>query len=133
MLVVVQEAGARDALVADLRLAGFWRLDLVEALPAALEASREAAGSAAPYRMLLLDLEAAGSPGQEPMAVVRHLEPQLDAFGSLPMALVTRLPEPMLEFLARPGCEAVARQDPMPGRWTGALDRLAGVSLNCPG
>lgn len=131
MLVVAQEAGARDALVADLRLAGFWRLDLVEALPAALEASREAAASAAPYRMLLLDLEAARSLGQEPMGVVRQLEPQLDAFGSLPMALVTQLPEPLLEFLARPGCEAVARQDPLPGRWIDTLDRLAGVS--CPG
>jgi hypothetical protein len=131
MLVVAQEAGARDALVADLRLAGFWRLDLVEALPVALEASREAAASAAPYRMLLLDLEAARSLGQEPMGVVRQLEPQLDAFGSLPMALVTRLPEPLLEFLARPGCEAVARQDPLPGRWIDTLDRLAGVS--CPG
>jgi len=64
------------------------------------------------------------------MGVIRQLEPQLDAFGSLPMALVTRMPEPMLEFLARPRCEAVARQDSTSGRWTGTLDRLAGLS--CP-
>jgi CheY-like chemotaxis protein len=125
LLLVAQEGEDRAGLVRSLRTAGYWRVDLAADLAAAVAAHGQA--GAAPFRLLVVDLEAGRRSGLEALGAVRQLEPQLGAFGALPVAFATRLPDPMLELVAGPGREAAAREDPDPGRWTAVLDRLMGL------
>jgi CheY-like chemotaxis protein len=125
LLLVAQDGEDRAGLVRSLQAAGYWRMDLAGDLPEAAAAHGQA--GAAGFRLLVVDLEAGRRSGLEALGAVRQLEPQLEAFGALPVAFATRAPDPMLELVARPGREAVAREDPDPGRWTGALDRLMGL------
>jgi len=122
LLLVSPPGTDRDRIALRLEGAGYRRfafaLDLFEA-----HACWKAAGDA-PLRMLLVDLEPSRTDGLEPMGAVRHLEPLLRSFGELPVAFVTRLPDPMLELMGHPSFGALAQEEGQGRSWGIVLDGL---------
>jgi CheY-like chemotaxis protein len=122
ILLVSRDVADQASVVQRLRAAGYWRLEAKSDLLAALDLVGQ--GGPAPVRLLLVDLEADRRAGLEAVGAVRQLESLLRPFGDLPVAFVTRHPDPMLELLDRPGVGTLAREDPDPARPAAVLDRL---------
>jgi CheY-like chemotaxis protein len=101
---------------------GFWRLDSVPGLFEA-HAAWKAAGPS-PFRLLLVDLEPSRADGLEPMGAVRHLEPLLRSFGEIPVAFVTRAPDPLMELMGRPGFAALSQDQASGPGWADVLSKL---------
>lgn len=122
-VLLVSPAGEdRARITRRLESEGYWCLETVSDL---FEAhTRIKAEGATPIQLLMVDLEPSRAEGLEPVGAVRHLEPLLKAFGSLPVAFVTRLKDPMLELLERPGFGAVALAATDGPSWAGVLDGL---------
>jgi len=124
VLLAAPEGEEQSSALHLLQAAGFWRVERVADLPAALETCARAVP---PIRLLLVDL-ATGKEGLEAVQAVRRLESQLDAFGALPLAYLTQAPDPLLELLGRPATGTVAREGMDPATWAAVLDRLLGLS-----
>jgi len=124
ILVLAEPGEDQAAVFRHLQANGYWRLEAAD--PAeALAAFTSAAGP--PFRLLVVDLEPSSRAGMETIEAVRHLEPALRAFGTLPVAFVSGNADPMLDLLDKPGMGAVAREDPDGARCNRVLDRLLGI------
>jgi hypothetical protein len=124
-LLLVSPAGDDcDQIIQRLQASGYWRLETVPGLFEAHAKWKDAGAS--PFRLLLVDLEPSRADGLEPMGAVRHLEPLLRSFGDTPVAFVTRVPDPMLELMGRPGFGALAQEVGTGLSWADLLGGLLG-------
>ncbi len=128
LLLVALPGEDRDRVALRLEASGYSRLEFASNLFEAHARCKDTA--VAPIRLLLVDLEPSRAEGLEPMGAVRHLEPLLRSFGELPVAFVTRIPDPMLELMGRPGFGALALEEEGEGTdWGKILDGLVhGIS-----
>lgn len=117
LLLVGPPGEDRDRMEGNLRAAGYWRFETAPDLAGAHALWNEV--GTAPIRLLLVDLEPSRAQGLEPVGAVRQMEPQLSSFGDLPVTFVTRVLDPMLGLLERPGYRALALEG------TGWKDLLA--------
>ena len=122
-ILLVSPAGEdRDRIARHLEAVGYWRMDSVSDLFEAHAACKGA--GAAPFRILVMDLEPSRTDGLESPGAIRHLEPLLRSFGELPVAFVTRVPDPLLEFMGRPGFAILAQAETEGPGWGELLDEL---------
>jgi hypothetical protein len=124
LLLVSPPGQDRDQAARRLEAAGYGRFEFAPDLFEAHARWKDAA--AAPIRLLMVDLEPSRAEGLESVGAVRHLEPLLRSFGAMPVAFVTRAPDPMLELMGRPGFGALAHEDGGGRGWADVLDGLLG-------
>jgi hypothetical protein len=124
LLLVSPPGEDRDLSARRLEAAGYGRFEFASDLFEAHARWKDA--TAGPIRMLMVDLEPSRAEGLESMGAVRHLEPLLRSFGEIPVAFVTRAPDPMLELMGRPGFGALAQEESGGRGWAELLDGLLG-------
>jgi hypothetical protein len=128
VMVCMPPGEARDRVVERLGVSGFLRVERVSDL-AAMKEGLAPSGATPPLALLLVDLALAGAGDVEPLAAVRSLERELEAFGDLPAVMLCEWVDPTL-FLALGSQIRILPHLPATPQderdWIACLDGMAG-------